>query len=325
MRFATFRALDGLTRTGLAWSLEADTYVLDIGKLPAITERVSGQFDLLAIVETAHKTPDFLAAVEAACLALMASGSITSLMDQGYAFAGSDISFLPPILKPGKILAVGSNYKTHVKEGEGKAHLLPAARTEHHDNPVLFAKVSSSLVGHGAEISYPTYGTQLDYEAELCVVIGRVCKNVSVEEANDCIFGYSIGNDVSVRELQFSEMRRGSIMLGKNLDTCGPIGPWLVTKSEIPEPQALGIRTFVNGVIRQQDSTANMNFKIGELVSYCSHMTLHPGDIIFTGTPAGVAIFSADPERDLLKVGDEVAVEIDGLGRLVNVVGESCA
>ena len=135
---------------------------------------------------------------------------------------------------------------------------------------------------------------------------------------------YTIANDVSLRDLQFAEMRRGLILLGKNFDTTSPMGPYLVTKDDIPDPQNLQIRCWVNGDLRQEDTTANMTFSVHELVSYFSRTTLEPGDIIATGTPAGVGIFSNSPETALLRVGDTIDIEIVPIGRLSNpVIAES--
>ena len=160
----------------------------------------------------------------------------------------------------------------------------------------------------------------MDYEAELALVIGKRCKYVDPADWRDVVAGYMIVNDISMRDVQLLEMSRGMIVGGKNADTSCPCGPFLVTADEIADPHALTIETRVNGDVRQHESTGAMLFKIPEIIAYWSRLTLEPGDIIVTGTPGGVGIFSDDPERDLLKPGQEVAISITGLGTLRNTV-----
>jgi 2-keto-4-pentenoate hydratase/2-oxohepta-3-ene-1,7-dioic acid hydratase in catechol pathway len=222
------------------------------------------------------------------------------------------LTLLPPVGHPGKIVAIGRNYHEHAAE-EG----LTAP-----PDPVIFTKFSSSLVGDGADIVWRASDTaQVDYEAELAVVIGRQARDVPVERALDCVLGYMCLDDVSARDLQFGD---GQWVRGKSLDTFCPTGPWIVTADEIPDPGALRIRCLVNGETLQDASTAQMVHGVPELIAFCSRfMTLEPGDIIATGTPGGVGVFR-DPPR-FLADGDEVAVDIDGIGRLTNrcrVVGD---
>ena len=234
------------------------------------------------------------------------------------------VRLLAPVPRPGKIIAVGANYNSHVSEAGAAAKNLPAARSEKHTWPAAFSKFPSVVIGHKDSIIYTRYTSQLDYEAELCVVIGKRCKDVAEADVDAVIAGYTIANDVSMRDIQFAEMRRGLILLGKNFDTTSPMGPYLVTKDEIPDPQNLQIKCWVNGELRQDDSTANMTFSVRELVSYFSRTTLEPGDIIATGTPAGVGIFSNSPETALLRVGNTIDIEIAPIGRLSNsVIAES--
>jgi 5-carboxymethyl-2-hydroxymuconate isomerase len=208
-------------------------------------------------------------------------------------------------LRPGKIVAIGRNYREHAAE-EGVEP--PAA-------PLIFAKLPSSVVGPGDEIRWdPRLTSQVDYEAELAVVIGATARRVAVEDALDHVFGYTCLNDVSARDLQFGD---GQWIRGKSLDTFCPIGPVIVTADEIPDPQALAIRTTVNDVVLQDASTAQMYFGVAELVSYCSAaFTLEPGDLIATGTPSGVGVFRKPPR--FLDDGDRVVVEIERIGRLEN-------
>jgi len=213
---------------------------------------------------------------------------------------------LAPVPRPGKIVAIGRNYREHVDE-EGADR--PTA-------PLIFAKWPSSVIGSGAEIRWdPDLATQVDYEAELAVVIGRPARRVAESEALDYVLGYTCLNDVSARDIQFGD---GQWVRGKSLDTFCPMGPALVTTDEIPDPQRLAISCRVGGAVVQEASTAQMYFGVAAIVSYCSQsFRLEPGDVIATGTPGGVGIFRDPPA--LLGDGDEVIVEIEGIGRLVNV------
>jgi 5-carboxymethyl-2-hydroxymuconate isomerase len=218
----------------------------------------------------------------------------------------AEADLMAPVPRPGKIVAIGRNYREHAAE-EGVDP--PAA-------PLVFGKWPSSIVGHGAEIRWdPSLTTQVDYEAELAAVIGRRARRISVEDALDHVFGYACLNDVSARDIQFGD---GQWVRGKSLDTFCPIGPVLVTADEIGDPQALGIRCTVGDEIVQDASTSQMYFGVAEIVSYCSQaFTLEPGDVIATGTPSGVGVFRKPPR--FLAAGDVVRVEIEGIGRLENV------
>jgi 2,4-didehydro-3-deoxy-L-rhamnonate hydrolase len=211
-----------------------------------------------------------------------------------------------PIERPGKIICVGLNYRDHAEE---QGTELPGA-------PLLFAKWPNALIGPGEPIVIPRVSKQVDYEAELGVVIGTRVRSVAVDDALGAVGAYVCVNDVSARDLQFAD---GQWSRGKSADTFCPVGPSLVPASEVPDPQALGIRCLLNGDVMQDSTTANMIFSVAEIVSYASAtMTLEPGDLIATGTPAGVGIFRDPPV--LLGDGDEVTVEIDGLGALTNPV-----
>ena len=210
-----------------------------------------------------------------------------------------------PIERPGKIVCVGLNYKDHAEE---QGVELPAA-------PLLFAKFTTSLIGPGDPIVIPSLVTKCDYEAELGVVVGRTVRGVSKENALEAVAGYVVANDVSARDLQFAD---GQWTRGKSPDTFCPVGP-LVPASDVSDPHALGIRAILNGDTVQDSSTSNLIFGIDEILSYVTQTTtLEEGDLILTGTPAGVGVFS-DPQR-LLQPGDEITIEIDGLGSLTNPV-----
>jgi 2-keto-4-pentenoate hydratase/2-oxohepta-3-ene-1,7-dioic acid hydratase in catechol pathway len=216
-----------------------------------------------------------------------------------------DIELLAPVPRPGKVVAIGRNYREHVDEEGSEA---PRA-------PLVFSKWPSSVIGHGAEIRWdPNLTTQVDYEAELAVVIGRPARRVAEADALDYVLGYTCLNDVSARDLQFGD---GQWARGKSLDTFCPMGPVLVTSDEIDDPQDLDISCRVGGKLLQQANTRQMYFGVAAIIAYCSRsFSLEPGDVIATGTPGGVGIFREPPI--LLGEGDVVTVEIERIGRLVN-------
>jgi 2-keto-4-pentenoate hydratase/2-oxohepta-3-ene-1,7-dioic acid hydratase in catechol pathway len=211
----------------------------------------------------------------------------------------------PPILDPEKIICLGLNYRSHAAEAGLE---LPKV-------PMLFAKYRNTLVGPTEPIVLPALSTQVDYEGELAVVIGRRCKDLTADTALDSVAGYMVLNDVSARDIQ---MRTSQFLSGKSMDTFAPCGPALVM-NEIRDPQTLAIATRVNGRTLQQSSTADMIFPVREILAYVSQlMTLEPGDIISTGTPEGVGYKRTPPI--FLKQGDIVEVEIEGVGALRNPV-----
>ncbi len=213
-----------------------------------------------------------------------------------------DLRLTAPVRRPEKIMCIGLNYRDHAEESG-----MPPP-----EEPVLFTKFANSLAGHGEPVTLPAATRQVDYEVELGVVIGRPGREVAVADALDHVAGYTCMNDLSARDLQF---RGGQWTRGKAIDGFHPTGPWVVTPDEVHDPQALGLRCSVNGRLLQDSSTAQMIFSVAELVSFISlTMTLRPGDLISTGTPAGVG-FTREPPV-FLEDGDEVLVEIDGLGAL---------
>jgi 2-keto-4-pentenoate hydratase/2-oxohepta-3-ene-1,7-dioic acid hydratase in catechol pathway len=224
------------------------------------------------------------------------------------AFAFDTVEFLPPVF-PSKILAIGRNYVDHAIEG-GAAP--PKA-------PLIFNKLTSSLNAHNHPIILPTISSQVDFEAELAVVIGRRAKQVTKSDSLNYVFGYSLINDVSARDLQYGD---GQWTRGKGLDTFAPLGPFITTRDEIPEVQMLKIEGRLNGEVMQSSNTEKMIFTVAYLVSYISQgITLEPGDVIATGTPDGVGIFRKPPV--LLKAGDVFEVSIEKLGTLRNPVEAS--
>jgi acylpyruvate hydrolase len=215
------------------------------------------------------------------------------------------VSFRPAVY-PGKIMAIGRNYVDHAIEGGSEP---PAA-------PLIFNKLPNSLSAHNTPIVLHKISSQIDYEAELAVVIGRRATRVSEGEALDYVFGYTLINDVSARDLQFGD---GQWVRGKSLDGFAPLGPFITTRDEIPDVQALKIEGRLNGEVMQSSNTSKMIFNVAYLVSYISQgITLEPGDVIATGTPDGVGIFRKPPV--LLKAGDVFEVTIEGLGTLRNPV-----
>jgi 2-keto-4-pentenoate hydratase/2-oxohepta-3-ene-1,7-dioic acid hydratase in catechol pathway len=211
-----------------------------------------------------------------------------------------------PIDRPEKIVCIGLNYRDHAEE---QGTELPTA-------PLLFAKWPNTLIGAGEPIVIPSVTKQVDYEAELGVLIGKRVRAVRPDDALEAVRGYLCVNDVSARDLQFSD---GQWVRGKSLDTFCPVGPDLVPAADVPDPQALPIRAIVNGEVLQDSTTANMIFGVAEIVAHVSRaITLEPGDLIATGTPAGVGAFRDPPIW--LEPGDEVTIEIEGVGALTNPV-----
>ncbi|ARK30186.1 fumarylacetoacetate hydrolase family protein [Halalkalibacter krulwichiae] len=215
-----------------------------------------------------------------------------------------DLSFAPCVPDPEKIICVGLNYKKHADE----------CKMDYPPTPILFSKFSNALSGHNAFVTLPSNGSEFDYEAELVLVIGKEAKDVTKQDALSYLYGYCNGNDLSVRDLQFTSSQW---LLGKTTDEFCPIGPYLVSKDEVSDPDQLSIKLTLNGELRQNSNTSDMIFNCSEIISYISqHMTLKPGDIILTGTPEGVIMGEPIDRRVWLKSGDEVKVEIEGLGEL---------
>lgn len=280
MKLVTFTH-NGLTRVG---AIHADSVVDSdgISDIPA---------DMIS----------FLAAGKPALTAMQ------SLIDSGkQRLAIADVKLHAPIPRPGKYLGIGLNYADHVAE----------TGRERPEYPTFFTKQSSCIIGNGDAIQRPKVSDKIDYEGELAFVIGQRCRHVPLEQAHKMIAGYTIANDVTIRDWQ---MRSPTWTLGKSFDTCGPLGPWLVTADEIPDPHQLSLKTWVNDELRQSANTSEMLFNCYEMVAYLSQaMTLEPGDVITTGTPAGVGV-KMQP-RGYLKAGETVRIEISALGTLTNPV-----
>jgi len=224
----------------------------------------------------------------------------------------SEVNLLAPLPRPTKIIAIGLNYMDHVEETGGS---IPEA-------PVLFSKPPTATIGPEDTIILPSEATQVDYEIELGVVIGRGGRNIQLEEALDYVGGYTVFNDVSARDFQY---RDGQWFRGKSFDTFAPMGPVLTLPDQIPNPQKLKMQLRLNGKTRQNSSTSKMVFTVAELITDISTvLTLEPGDVIATGTPAGVG-FASKPKPVFLKAGDVVEAEIEGIGILRNPVAKDGA
>lgn len=291
MRIVRFEASDGVTRVG---ALTNDG-VVDL-RAAAVALGISGEYfsDIAA----------FLAAGESA---LASAQQVLPQAPQSAIQPLSQVTLRAPIPRPGKIIAVGLNYRDHSIEAGAKA--LPTT-------PILFAKFPTSICGPNDPIVIPHAKPQVDYEAELAVVIGRKGKSIRAADAFHYVLGYMPLNDVSARTWQFADKQW---VRGKSCDTFCPIGPHLTTRDEIPDPHALAICARVNGITLQDSNTSKMIFRISELIEFISEsITLEPGDIIATGTPEGVGIFRNPPV--LLNPGDAVEVEIEKLGILGNPV-----
>lgn len=224
------------------------------------------------------------------------------------AFLAEDaIEFGPCVTNPEKILMLGFNYRRHAVETN-----TPIPTT-----PVIFTKCNNALSGHKGTIQLPAVAKEFDYEVELVVVMGRAAANVEPAEALSYVFGYCTGNDFSARDVQYKDGARSQFLLGKSCDGFAPIGPYLVTADQIPDPQNLTLECRVNGERRQHSNTGDMIFSVAEIVSYASkHMTLKPGDIFFTGTPEGVIRGYPKEKQVWLKAGDKISTEIEKLGEL---------
>lgn len=258
-------------------------------------------------VATPIRLEDLRPRADALVDCLVSGIDIADLTPCGDAFALQSATWCSPVSWPSKIIAVGLNYADHAREAGLE---IPAS-------PMIFAKYPNALIAHEQTICCQrSTSSQVDYEAELAVIIGRRVSNISREDALGAVFGYTVCNDVSARDAQFADKQ---FTRGKSFDTFCPLGPWVVTADEIADPQVLAIRARVNGTLVQDSNTSEMIFSIAEVISYLSRvMTLEPGDVIATGTPAGVGM-AKQPPLYLLD-GDVVEIEVEGVGLLSNPV-----
>ncbi len=299
-------------RTGSDFRLAAqvDNTIIDLQK--AYEEKLRSNGDEKAVEKAAIILPSesnnffkggehaMSAAKEAVAYALERQDTSAAVVSK------KDVIIGPPVTKPGKIICVGHNYREHILE----------MKREIPEYPVLFAKFSNAVSGPEDTIPFPLITEKLDYEAEFAVVIGKTAKDVPLDEAFDYVAGYTIVNDVTFRDLQ---KRTLQWLQGKSPDGSAPMGPWLVTKDELPDPTGLEISLTVNGDERQRSNTSNLVFTVPRLIEYISSiMTLEPGDVILTGTPGGVGV-AMDPPT-FLKDGDVVSITVDKIGTLENTV-----
>jgi acylpyruvate hydrolase len=235
-----------------------------------------------------------------------AAGLVDELRATGSLAPVSAVKLNPPIIAPGKILAVGLNYAAHAAEQNAKPQ----------EFPLIFSKCVTALIGPRDEILLPRISDKIDYEAELAVVIGKRAKSVSAADALDYVAGYTMMNDVTARDLQSRERQW---VRAKGLDTFAPCGPWLVTADELGDPHTLDVELRVNGEVRQHSNTDDLIYKVPQLIEFISQdLTLEPGDIISTGTPGGVGVFMNPPI--FLKAGDVIDITIERIGTLRNPV-----
>ena len=220
----------------------------------------------------------------------------------------AEVKLNAPVPRPGKYLGIALNYADHIAE----------TGRDRPEYPSFFTKQSTCVIGNGDAIYRPKVSDKLDYEGELAFVIGKRCRHVPVDKAHLVIAGFTIANDVSVRDWQ---MRSPTLMIGKSFDTCGPLGPWIVTPDELSDPHNLSIKTWIDDDLRQDGNTRQMIFNCYDMIAYLSQaMTLEPGDVITTGTPSGVGV-KMQP-RGYMKPGQTAKIEIEGIGTLFNIVIE---
>jgi 2-keto-4-pentenoate hydratase/2-oxohepta-3-ene-1,7-dioic acid hydratase in catechol pathway len=282
-------------REGLSLGVRTERGILDVAKASKLF-RIKAPTDIHAVIEGADCGP---------IVKLIQKASVDR-RGRSVLVPEARAKFGPVVPRPEKLLCVGLNYRKHAEEAG-----MPIPPV-----PILFNKFNNALSGHGAKIKLlqSDLATQFDYEVELVIVIGRKASNVPEADALKYVFGYANGNDLSSRDLQ---MRTSQWMLGKMQDGFAPVGPWLVTADQIPNPNSLQVETRVNGELRQSENTADMIYHCAHIVSYASrYLTLKPGDIIFTGTPSGVILGYPQDKRVWLKPGDKVATTIEKLGTL---------
>ncbi|QHW35537.1 fumarylacetoacetate hydrolase family protein (plasmid) [Paenibacillus rhizovicinus] len=290
MRLLTFRK-----ENTWAIGIKTENGVLDVGRATALLSITDIPQEIQEVIAGGQAVIDALSSLSEAALSISDLWSDESALVIG-----------PCVTAPSKIICVGLNYRKHAEETNSPIPLYP----------ILFNKFVNTLAGQGEPIPLPKVTKQVDYEAELAIVIGKQCKYTPVSEAFDHVFGYCNVNDLSARDLQ---MRTQQWLLGKSCDKFSPLGPYLVTADEVGDPNNLEIKSIVNGEVRQHSNTSDMIFRCDEIVSYISqHMTLVPGDIILTGTPEGV-VMGYPPEKQVyLREGDVVTIEIEKLGSLTN-------
>ena len=288
----TFASLAG--KNGLTLGVKTETGVLDVAAAAKLFR-----------MKAPLSMDEVLAGADCAPLRKLVTKALADKRGRKVLVPESRAKFGPAIPHPPKIICVGLNYRMHAAE---TGNPIPPV-------PMLFNKFENTLTGHRSKVRLPReVDDKFDYEVELVIVIGRKAVNVPEDKALSCVFGYATGNDLSARGLQRASSQ---IMLGKVIDGFAPLGPYVVTADQIPDPQNLRVTTHVNGERRQNSSTSDMIFSCAQIISYCSrHFTLKPGDIIYSGTPGGVVLGYPPEKRVWLKPGDKVVTEVEKLGAL---------
>ncbi|KHF38843.1 fumarylacetoacetate hydrolase family protein [Halalkalibacter okhensis] len=296
MRFVTYE-VEGKTCFGV----KLEDSVIDVAKLSKDHNGVVPAFlkDMKSFIQAGNEAFQYVTE-------LLTQFEVNGTVDPRVIRKVEDVRLLAPIENPGKVVCVGNNYMDHCLE----------QNVDPPKQPLIFSKWPSCIIANGEEIELPEESQQVDFEAELAVVIGKKGKLISEDEAEDYIFGYTILNDVSARDVQFGD---GQWVRGKSFDTFAPLGPVLVSKGEIADPHDLNIKLHVNGEVLQDSNTKHMIFSIPYIISYLSRgFTFEPGDIIATGTPHGVGVFR-NPQV-FLKDKDVCTINIDQVGTLQNIV-----
>ncbi len=320
MKLITFRPPDAETPT-IGGLIEGDIAV----DLPAVTKGALPATMLNFLAAGEDSLAAARQALDAAAISLSQGGPDAIIGEEGQrcAYRLDEVELLAPVPRPGKIIHTACNFASHLEElttwkaPEWQAHDWS---TFHFDHPTGFLEAPSSVVGTGARVARPVFTQQLDFEVELAIVIGRTAHNVGVEEALDYVAGYMVFNDLSARDIQAREHANKVILLGKSFDGSCPLGPWLTTRDEIDDPSDLAMKLFVNGEMRQDSSTKHMKANPAELVSWWSHITLEPGDVITSGSVPGVAAGMAEP--NWLQPGDKVDAVVEPLGTLTTFIVE---
>lgn len=324
MRLLTFRKRGALMAKVGAMSIRGE--VIDLTAAYASYLHEKGESNPMGLAQTLIPTDmvEFIgggqASLESASAAIThveekrGKGTPVGLHAEPLLMPQDQIEFLPPVLRPSKMISAGMNYREHLADSGRPGPEIPVA----------FLQSPSAFVGHLGNIVWTERTPTLDYEIELAIIIGKKGKYIDRSEVMEYVYGYTVYNDISERNLQLYEMGHGLLLGGKNRDTYAPMGPWIVTKDEVRDPHNLTLSLRVNGEVRQHSNTKNMTFNILDQITYWSSlMTLYPGDIFGTGTPSGVALGrKPDPKPYYLKPGDLVEAEIEGVGLLINRVVE---
>ena len=321
MRFVTFETRHGMERLGL---LTSKGHIADLegGFVKKLSSEIPRE-KACALAATLTP-PEILAFLDGGDVCMEAARQTLSFVEgeisagkmplgtsgEKIIFEPAEVSVKAPLTRPRKIICAGKNFVDHLKEMSSRGGAMPT-------HPVAFAKAPSVVIGPEGIVPYPEETAMLDYEVEMAIVIGKRCWEVSREKAYDYIFGFTVFNDISARDLGIAENVQGIFLLCKNLPGFAPMGPHLVTRDEIEDPQSLHLECRVNGQIRQDSNLSMMMFKIDEMIAYWSQIGLEPGDVLTTGTPSGVAAGRKEGESPWwLNKGDIVEAEIEKLGIL---------